>query len=285
MSKLSIVNLFLFLIVIVLSSVIYLSEETNTALERLTPSNLEEITSINIRHNKNNTIIVKQPDDQWQITQPINIAANNFRINSILKLINAPVHNQYSLNDIDTHATGLETPETLIQFNNISIAFGITNPVTNLRYVKLGDSVYTIEDVYHPLLSSHFGTLVSLNLLPPNNNIEKLILTNQTISKDDNGLWHSNNKISADTMVKTVQHWQQLQAFGVHEYVPRETLGEVFVYLENQQQPVSYVITDTDPWLIIARPEIGLEYHLDIEAYNLLINPVDSSIKVKDLIE
>ncbi len=53
----------------------------------------------------------------------------------------------------------------------------------------------------------------------------------------------------------------------------REVLGEVFVYIGNQQQPINYLITDTDPWLILARPEIGLEYHLDIEAYDNLITP------------
>ena len=80
-----------------------------------------------------------------------------------------------------------------------------------------------------------------------------------------------------DNINKTIDHWLHDQAFGVHEYLPRDTHGEVFVYLDNgQQQTISYIITDTDPWLILARPEIGLEYHLDIEAYELLISPVDN---------
>jgi hypothetical protein len=52
----------------------------------------------------------------------------------------------------------------------------------------------------------------------------------------------------------------------------RKSLGEVFIYLKDQPA-ISYVITDTDPWLILARPKLGLEYHLDIEAYNNLITP------------
>jgi hypothetical protein len=65
----------------------------------------------------------------------------------------------------------------------------------------------------------------------------------------------------------------------VHEYIPREPLGEVFIYLQGQQQAINYVVTDTDPWLIIARPEIGLEYHLDIENYKLLISPAGGDEK------
>ena len=274
MYKNNLLNLVLFLVVISLASIIYFSEEESTELEKISNSNITGISTIKIQHNKNTTTIIKSANAHWKITEPVAVDANNFRINSILKLLNAPVHNQYSLDEINTSDTGLAKPLTSIQFNNHTIEFGITNPATNLRYIKYNNTVYTIEDVYYPLLSSHFATLVSLNLLPADSKIEKLILANQTIAKDDNGLWQSNSKMSADNINKTLDHWRNDQAFGVHQYMQRkEELGEVFVYLEDQQQPLTYVITDTDPWLIIARPEIGLEYHLDIEAYNKLIAP------------
>lgn len=122
-------------------------------------------------------------------------------------------------------------------------------------------------------MSSHFGTLVSFNLLPDNSTINKLILANQTINKNTSGLWQSNIAINADNINIAIEHWQNLQAFGVREYVERDALGEVFVFLEERTQAIPFIITDTDPWLIIARPELGLEYHLDKEAYDKLIAP------------
>lgn len=273
MYKNNILNLVLFIVVISLASVIYFSEEESTELDRLTSINVDAITTITIRHNQNSTAITKQQDGHWQITQPVDIAANDFRINSLLELLNAPVHNRYSIDDIKLGNIGLDKPATTIKLDELDIAFGIVNPATSLRYLRLGDSVYTIEDVYYPLLSSHFGTLVSLKPLPDNSRVEKLILANQTISRDDRGLWKSNIDISADNINKTIDHWQNGQAFGVHSYLEREQLGEVFVYLEDREQPISFLITDTDPWLILARPEIGLEYHLEIEAYGNLIVP------------
>jgi len=279
MLKNNILNLVLFIFVISLASIIYFSEEKNTELDKLSATDITDITSITIQHNQNTTTLSrqkgnsKQKDRHWQITQPVLIAANDSRINSVLKLINAPVHNKYSVKNIDLKKIGLDNPDTTIKFNDKTIAFGITNPATNLRYVKLEDFVYTIEDVYYPLLSSSFGTLVSLKLLPENSEITKLILTKQTISRDDKGFWQSNINISADDINKTIDHWKNDQAFGVHEYMQRDSLGEVFIYIKNQQQPISYIITDTDPWLILARPELNLEYHLDIEFYNKLIIP------------
>jgi len=273
MYKNNILNLVLFIVVISLASVIYFSEEISTELDRLSAINVDEITSITIQHNQNTTAITKQQDGHWQISLPVNIAANDFRINSVLELVNAPVHNKYSIDEIDLANIGLDRPVTTIKLNELSIAFGIVNPATELRYIRLGDYVYTIEDVYYPLLSSHFGTLVSLNLLPNNSLVEKMILANQTISRDDKGFWQSNIAISADSINKTIDHWQNDQAFGVHSYLEREQLGEVFIYLQDQQNPVSFIITDTDPWLVLARPEISLEYHLNIEAYDNLIVP------------
>jgi len=276
MFKHNILNLALFVILVSLATTIYFSEETDYSLPLLTDADPNNITSINIQHNASETRIVKQQNDHWQITRPIDIAANNFRISSILKLLNAPVHNRYAIKDLDLEKTGLNDPEITVQLDGYTITFGVMNPVTNLRFIKLNDAVYTIEDVYFPLLSSFFGTLVSLNLLPPDSNIEKLILMNQTIAKDDKGRWQSNIDISADDVVNVIQHWQSQQAFAVHEYIQRGALGEVFIYTKDQQQPVNYVITDIDPWLIIARPELGLEYHLDVEKYKLLINPAGS---------
>ena len=278
MLKKTLLNLLLLFVAAILVIVIYFSEEQNTLLERLTDIDSDAISSIMIRHNNNITTLNKQPDKQWHINQPVLVAANNFRINSILKLLNAPVHNSYSAGEVDLKKLGLLEPKTSIAFDNNLIAFGIINPATKLRYIRLNERIATIEDVYYPLLSSHFGTLVSLNLLPENagaanGGIEKLILLNQTIAKDEKGLWRSNINYTADDIAKTIDHWQHGQAFGVHEYLPRKQIGEVFIYIKDQQQAISYSITDTDPWLILARPEIGLEYHLDIEAYDKLIAP------------
>ena len=281
MNSRNLLNLALLLVVAALAFIIYQAEETDTELERISEiyfdNNARDITSLVIEHNGRRTKIEKSADDRWHITEPVSIAANNFRINSILKLAEAPIHNSYPVSELDTEKIGLEpsgkTNNTIVSFNGKAFRFGIISPVTNLRYIQIDKTVYTVEDVYYPLLSSHFGTLVSLNLLPEDGIVEKLVLINQSISKDSNGRWQSNIDISADNIAATVEDWKTLQAFGIHEYMQRDQLGEVYVYLEEKQEPITFHITDTDPWLILARPELGLEYHLDIEAYDKLITP------------
>ena len=276
MTKFNILNLVLFVIVISLAFVIYYSEEEDTRLQTLSDIDLNQVSSIRIHHNTNSTSLIKNEKGRWWITQPVSIAANDFRIDSILNLLNAPIHTQYPLSEVDIDSIGLTDATTTVEIDDSLIYFGIINPATNLRYIRLNQMVYTIEDVYYPLISANFGALVSLNLLAANDIIEKLVLPNQTIDKDDSGRWQSNVAISADTIVRTIEHWRSKQAFGVHEYLQRDALGEVSIYIKDQAQPVNYIISDTDPWLILARPDIGLEYHLNIEAYEQLISPVDN---------
>lgn len=275
----NVLNLILLAVVVVLITLINLSQEKTTQLDRLTAITADSISNIIINRENMSTTLSQQRSgenaSQWAITQPVSVAANNFRINSLLKIISAPIHNQYSIDEIDLNKIGLYEPTTNIQLNQTTIHFGIINPTTNLRYIRMDDTVYTIEDVYYPLINSHFSTLVAFNLLPNGSRIEKLILPNQTIQKDRNGRWESSFNTSADNVSETLELWEKSQAFGVHKYMPRENLGEITIYLKQQSKPIHFVVTDTTPWLIIARPNIGLEYHLEIESYAQLIKPAD----------
>ena len=214
MNNKSLLNLALLLVVATLAFIIYQSEEPSTELDRLSDINIDnevtDITSLVIEHNGRRTRLEKNADNQWQITEPVSIAANNFRINSILKLATAPIHNSYPISQLDADKIGLGSSgashseqsdnTTIVSIGDKMLRFGIISPVTNLRYIQIGEMVYTIEDVYYPLLSSHFGTLVSLSLLPENSTIKKLVLINQTINKDTNDRWQSNIDISADSI-------------------------------------------------------------------------------------
>lgn len=277
MKKQWLTNLVLLCITIALASVIYFSDEQHNEkqLDTLTAVDSHTIKSIRIEHNGHITRLEKQAGE-WRITEPVDIAANNFRIKTILQLLNAPVHRQYPLKALDADKIGLQgndsRRETRVAFDHIELVFGIINPATNLRYVKRGSTVYTIEDVYHPLITSHFGSLVSLNLLPSGSILKKLELPNQTISKDSNGNWSSTPDADGDRIMETVDHWQSAQAFGIHAYMQRQQLGKITAHLLNKP-PIHFMITDTDPWLILARPELGLEYHLEREAYDQLIAP------------
>lgn len=276
MLKKTLLNLVLFGIVIILIYFVSHTKKENNLLATLTKIKPDTISQIIIQHNKHKSVLIKKYDHGkaiWKFTQPIIIGANSFRIRSLLRLLNAPVQAHYTSSEISLRKIGLKNSPTSIQFNHHLIQFGIINPINHLRYILYNNNVYLIEDVYFPLINSNFSTLVAMELLPHNSDIEKLVLPHLTIDKNSRGLWQSNVDLPADTIIRTVQQWKTFQAFGVHQYMQRASLGKIQVYLKSEKKPITFQISDIRPWVILARPELNLEYHLDIKANNLLINP------------
>lgn len=265
-------NLFLLIIVIPLGAFLFLGDNNKPAIKILSNISADTITSIKIYHNQREVSLNKS-EQIWSLTSPMQITANQFRIKTLLNLLKTESYAQYNIDDLDLIKYGFDPNATSIKFNDTKFDFGIINPMNNYRYVKTGDSLHLIDDHFYPLLSSQIGTLVARELLPKNIKIQKIALPENTFTRDENKLWQSEQKISSDVIANTIYHWKHKQAFAVHDYMPRESLGVIQVYFEDSETPILFNITDNDPWLIIARPDIKLEYHFNIEEYDALLRP------------
>ena len=279
-----ITNLFLLLLAIALGTFLFIGEVDKDVTKKLSNIAADSINQISIHHHQRD-IVLSKSDQGWRLTKPVEISANQFRIKTLLNLLSTNSHAQYKADDLDLEKYGLAATNTHISFNDTKIDFGIVNPITNLRYVKINNEVHLIDDNYYPLLSSQIGTLIARELLPAKSKINKLVLPEHTLTRDENDLWQSVDDISSDAIVEIIYQWTHKQAFAVHDYIERELLGEIQVYLEASDTPVHFVITDVDPWLIIARPEIKLEYHFNLEDYDALLKPGTSKQPPEDSIQ
>jgi hypothetical protein len=267
------VNFSLLLLVAALAFFALTGKDNNIeAPDVLTNVSAASINTLSIHHN-NRVTTVEKTANRWVMTAPINIAANDFRVNTLLKLLDTVSYAKYMAATLDLKQYGLEQPKTSITFNNLKIDFGIINPLNNYRYVKANNEVHLIDDHYYPLLSSQTGALISRSLLPEDSKINKLKLPEQTLALNTQDKWTSTKDISTDAIVEVLDHWRNTEAFGVHEYYKREPLGTVEVHIDNIYDPIRFVITDVDPWLILARPDINIEYHFDLEHYDALLRP------------
>jgi len=275
MKSRAITNLILFIALILLIGFIALKPDTNTASSPLTNINKDSITEITI-HREDDNIIVKKIDQQWHMTEPHNILAHDFRIQSLLGLLETNTDKHYETEDIDLKTYGLQPPRAHIQFNDTHIYFGKTNPVTSMRYIQLNNKMYLMHDELYPLIRSQPTSFVDLVLLPPNTNIAYLKLPELELVKSDTG-WKATaeNSASADQIQVLLQNWNYAKAFAVHAYIKRKSLGTIKLNSGKLNTAdanlIEFQITDTDPWLILARPELGIEYHLDASQKDKLL--------------
>lgn len=271
----TLLNFALLLFITLLAVYVFHADEQEQASgkkELLTRLSADEVSRIAIFHNQRH-IELNRENGQWRMLQPIDIAANSFRIDTLLKMLDAISHTSYPAADLEIEKYGFHDAGTSIRFNDTTIDFGIVNPINNYRYVRSGETVHLIDDHYYPLLSSQTGTLVARELIDDDAIIEKLVLPELTLYRDNNNRWHSSPEIDPDAINETLYHWQNSQAFGVHNYMQRDSLAEISIQLAGHAEPVRFHVTDTDPWLIIARPDLDIEYHFNLEFYDRLLRP------------
>ena len=195
MQSRALLNIALFLLVVLLAVYMYDTDQQQQASsksEQLTQLPSDAVKQISIRHNQRH-IELSREDGKWRMLQPINVAADSFRIDTLLNMLNTVSHAAYSAMDIELGKYELSEASTSISFNDIIIDFGIVNPINNYRYVRINNTVHLIDDHFYPLLSSQTGTLVARELIASEATIEKLVLPEQTLYRDENNFWHSSH--------------------------------------------------------------------------------------------
>ena len=262
----------------ILSHKLTTEKETENHVATLTSLTPEHVSNIQINKKISQTTIKKQ-DGVWNITFPVKIKANQFRIGSLLRLLNTNNYVKYPIDDLDLSQYGFSKSSLNIQVDDIIITFGGKNPINSKRYILIDNNMYLIEDNFYPLINSQLGTLVDHKLFSDNVVIIEIQTTNFLLSKNDNNLWQSTDNATSDDIIKTLNYWKNAQAFGVHNYVQRKSLDVIKITVSNNTTPILLLITDKEPWLIIARPELGLEYHFDqSNIRNLLSTEHDEAV-------
>ena len=274
MKSRTLLNIALLLLVAVLAVYMYMTDQQQETdgTEQLTRLSADEVSRIDIQHNQRHIVLSKQ-GNRWRMLQPIDVDANSFRIDTLLKMLNTVSHSAYPAAGLDLEKYGLSDTGTSVTFNDIRIDFGIVNPINNYRYVRVTETIHLIDDHFYPLLSSQTGTLVARELLPEDAVIEKLELPDLTLFRDQDNRWRSSADIDPDAINDVLYQWKNAQAFGVHNYMQREPLAEIRVQLAGNRDAVKFYITDNDPWLIIARPDLDIEYHFNLELHDRLLKP------------
>lgn len=260
-------NVILLILLIALSFLTYKTsqkKEDDNADVALTPLVPEKVSSIQVNKKNKHTVIQRQ-DNAWFITKPVNIKANQFRIGSLLKLLTTNNFTEYASDDLDLERYGLLDSTLNVQVDDVNIVFGNTNPINQKRYILINNSMYLIEDNFYPLINSQLGTLVDQKLIADNKSeITGIKTTDFTLLRNKENRWGSTNDASSDDIIKTVTNWKNAQAFGVHDYVARDIHNKVEITFADDSM-LTFIISDLQPWLIIARPELNLEYHFDNE--------------------
>ena len=244
--------------------------ETKPTISALNP---DDVHSIDIQA-ADLQLRLKRGIEGWDLESPINWPANDTNVGRLLSILDFEISTLADAADVDLSQLGLQQPRASIRFNDTLVLFGTTNNIGERRYVMQGTTLFLIPDVHLAFIAEGLSALVDRRLLPRRAEITSMQLPGLEIRLDENKHWRSNRavEITQARMVQLVENWQELQATRTShfdlELMPRQLIE---INLADGQA-FEFLLMSEDPEIVIAHPNIGLQYHFRSHYYDQLIS-------------
>ena len=210
----------------------------------------------------------------WLIEAPIRWPANSVNIERLLSIVNSETDSRLPADEINLATLGLQFPEAVLTFNDTQLLFGATNNIGERRYVMIGSTVFLLPDIHLLFFSQGLTGIADRRLLPRRYRLSKLKLSEFEISRDANDSWQVINAdgFGQDQIARLVENWQDLEASKIKPFdtdaMPRQKLQASGADGSRHE----FFVMSIDPEIIIANPQIGLQYHFPADLYYQLIS-------------
>ena len=222
----------------------------------------ETINQIRITRSRQDEIRFEKQSGLWMMQSPYQLRASDLRINTMLNLLGAHSYAQHNSKDTQLSRFLLDQPQVSIEFNGARIDFGDVSPLGEQRYVLYNNVVHIINDALFQQLQAPAYFFLNTRLLPERTMINAILLPGHAIRRQQ-GVWtvEPASNISADKIVELVNAWRNADAISVSKYEDTAQHDSVRIELENQDA-IEFTIVREPPQLILARPNLGIQYHL-----------------------
>ena len=249
-------NLLLLCIVGALAALAYFRPglELSVAASTLSQQLPEQVQQLQIERPEHAPITLVRSVDGWQLSAPIQLPANPFRIEPLLQLRRAVSRSNFPAVADALHQYGLAEPEVWLMLDGERYAFGAVEPLNGYRYVRVGGVVHLITDrIHHYLLMSPYD-FVSLQLLPPRGELVAV---------------RSGLRLIDDELV--LGGWREAQARRVSAYrEPQEGVETLHLVMSDGVQ-LQVDILRREPEFILGVSARGVRYHFTEEVGERLL--------------
>ena len=281
LSKRWIVNALLVVLIVGLSLVGIFFEPSATVEKKPAISQLtaDEVDTIDIETG-DLQLRLQRVNDGWNIESPINWPAQENNVRRLLSILKIEADPLSDTADVDLAALGLQQPKASMHFNGVPLLFGATNNIGERRYAMLDEKIYLLPNVHLVFVNQGLAGLVDRRLLPRHPGIVSLRLPYLELRLDENSLWRSNQAIefSQASLLRLVDNWRDLQATRISNFDLKQPPRQLIEIELANGEVIEFLLMSEDPEIIIAHPNLGLQYHFRRDYHDQLITlSVDAS--------
>lgn len=250
----------------------YAPEERGEPPTAISDIHAGRVQSIRLLRSGRDTVELLRENGDWRLTQPFAMDADNHRAEGVLMLAGIASQSRYHRSELDLSRYGLEPEQTVLYLDEHRFVIGDEHPMQPQRYVLFEDQVHLVPDTQFRELQAPATYFANGKLLPVDAAPLRVVLPNRTLTRDDTE-WQVDPPLEQRSPNAAGNAWRTAYAMAVSQYEADDSgyYGEITAEFE-QADPVTLQIVSPAPIVILARPEWGIQYHLDSDqAVRLLL--------------
>lgn len=219
-------------------------------------------------------LTLQRDADGWLLESPIRWPANNINIERLLSIVNSDADSRLPADEINLATLGLQFPKAALRINDTQLLFGATNNIGERRYIMIDSTVFLLPDIHLPFFAQGLISIVDRRLLPRRYSISRLKLPGFEINRDANDSWrvaNADDGFEQDQINRLVANWQDLEATKIKPFDTGATPRQKLEIALQDGSKFKFFLMSIDPEIVIAHPQIGLQYHFRADLYYQLI--------------
>ena len=211
--------------------------------------------------------------DGWNIVAPISWPANNVNIERLLDIVDRQTDSRLDAEEIDLANLGLDSPKAMLRLNDTRVLFGATNNIGERRYTMIDSTVFLMPDIHMPFIIQGLPGLVDRRMLPARLGLAGLSLPGLRLERDAAGNWRAPEADFDGAQIEQLAgNWEALEASRIRDYRASGTPRQKIEAGLADGRRLEFFLMSIDPEIVIANPQIGLQYHFGREYYYQLIS-------------
>ncbi|MGH8585100.1 MAG: DUF4340 domain-containing protein [Gammaproteobacteria bacterium] len=238
------------------------------------------VKAITVTGKDGEAIVLAKEGERWMMRAPYSVPANPGRVQSILGFLEGTSQASFPAQGHDLQRFGLAEPTVRMEVDADGFAFGDTSPMNSQRYVLYKGQVHLTTDALYDQLLADPGDFVSPRLVEEGRQLTAIQLPGATVEHQKGGwVLHPEDAAVADeALARLADDWLSAQALAVRKR--RDAASQDTVTLElKDAAALRFEVLAREPELVLARPELGLEYRLGSEMAERLLRPARTEKK------
>jgi hypothetical protein len=222
---------------------------------------------------------LRREADGWRVESPVEWPAYDANIERLLSIVDADASPLGVAAELDLDALGLKTPRASLRFNDTRLLFGATNNIGGRRYVLVDSTLYLVRDFHLAFVTQGLAGMVDRRMLPKRTPIASLQLPEFEITRDGEDRWRSSHEpeFTQAQLRHLIDNWQGLRASRVKRF---DSGADALLTIEARLaggRVINFLLLSVAPEVVIANPQIGLQYHFRANYHDQLITIADSA--------